>query len=715
MTGTLLTVRDDTARRAGVGVAVVAGCAVVLELGSALGFWVVPESSLIQGTVIGLNYGLLALGLVLIYRTSRVLNFAQGQLGVVAAIFLLKLSYDYGIFYWAVLPLVLVIAAGVGALCELLLRRLFGRPRVLVMVATIGLAQVLYLVTVLPFVKPKNFFVPYPLPFSWHWTVGSYLVPPGEVVTLIVAPLVALALALFLAWSPWGLAMRASAENADSARLSGIWVKRTSTVAWTIAGLLSAITAILNAPGKATALDVALPPGVLLRALAAALIGAMVGLGPAFFAGIGIGILQQVLDANFHGSETSGATIELWLFVLLLAVLLVRVRALRVNARTEERSSWNLTGSASRRAVVPPRPMWFAVGAAVLLLVAGGNSVLSTGQWFLVGRICIYAVIALSLTMLIGWAGQVSLGHFGLVAVGAIFAARLGNHMDLLPLLLIAGVATAIVAVIVGLPALRIKGLYLAVTTLGFALFMESAVLPTPCWTMPVTGRKMCTGLPQPTVLARPSFLGIDLRSDRSFALFALGLLLFWVAVVRLWRDRGIARRLIAVRDNESAAGAMGIPVVRTKLLAFMLSGFMAGTAGVCLAFALQRFDSTAFPTSESIVIVSMVVIGGLGSVEGAILGAVYLLGLPALFGSAREGSSTAEFLTSGVGLLAFLLYFPGGIAELVRGGARLAADGLDRLRRSAGLGPPTDPPAGSDAPGSPDAPEAVDPVPVAP
>ena len=125
---------------------------------------------------------------------------------------------------------------------------------------------------------------------------------------------------------------------------------------------------------------------------------------------------------------------------------------------------------------------------------------------------------------------------------------------------------------------------------------------------------------------------------------------------MRIWRDKGVARRLIAVRDNELGAAAMGIPVLRTKLMAFGLSGFMAGYAGACLAFATQRFSTATFDPTISFIIISMVVIGGLGSIPGAVLGALYLEGLPALFGA----NPTIQFLTSGLGLIAFILYLPG-------------------------------------------------------
>ena len=145
-------------------------------------------------------------------------------------------------------------------------------------------------------------------------------------------------------------------------------------------------------------------------------------------------------------------------------------------------------------------------------------------------------------------------------------------------------------------------------------------------------------------MIARPELFGLSLQSERSFACFSLGILVLSILAVRIWRDQGVARRLVAVRDNEIGAAAMGIPVLRTKLLAFGLSGFMAGYAGVCLAFATQRFSTETFDPTVSFIIISMVVIGGLGSIPGAVLGALYLEGLPAIFGA----NPTIQFLTSG-------------------------------------------------------------------
>ncbi len=651
----------------------------------------IPGFVVLQGAINGLDYGLLALGLVLIYRTNRVLNFAQGQLGVVAAVFLVKLYYDFGIDYWAALVMVLAVAGAVGAVSELLLRRLNKRPRLMVMVATIGLAEILFLFSALPFIRPRQLFRAFPLPVHVTMHLGTYIFQAGDVPTLVVAPLSAVALAGVVRYSTWGRSMRAMSENAESARLSGVWVGRTSTIAWTIAGVLSAVTAILTSPGQTSALTEVLSPELLLLALFAALVGGMVNLPLAFVAGIGIGIVEEILEWNIQ----STAAVNLILFALGLAVLLVRVGALQKGPRQGEQSSWSLGAVGGRvhdalRARVGRGGIMMCVALAVLAPL-----VIDTGRAFLMSQICIFAVIALSLTVLTGWAGQVSLGQFGLVAVGADLAAHLGTSVPLVLLLPLAGLVTGLVAVLVGLLALRVRGLYLAVSTLWFAFIMQTSVLATQCWTIPFTNHQICTGLPNPqsTLLVRPTFLGLSLSSERAFAWFSLGVLVVSVLMVRVWRDRGIARRLLAVRDNETAAGTVGLPVVRTKLMGLTLSGFMAGYAGVCFAFATERISVSTFDPSVSILVVAMVVVGGLDSIAGAVLGALYAVGLPALFGT----TPTIEFLTSGLGIMAVILYLPGGLAEVMRRFGDLITAGVVRLR-SGPVGDADAPPDGAGA-----------------
>ena len=149
-----------------------------------------PDFVLVQGVFYGLGYGLLALGLVLVYRTNRVLNFAQGQIGVIGAVFLVKLTADFKFNYWFALALSIGLAAGAGALSELVLRRLFNRPRVLVMVATIGLSYVLLFLSALTFVRPSKLSLPVPVPFDLSFNIGQTVITPTQVLTLMVAPLV---------------------------------------------------------------------------------------------------------------------------------------------------------------------------------------------------------------------------------------------------------------------------------------------------------------------------------------------------------------------------------------------------------------------------------------------------------------------------------------------------------------------------------------------
>ncbi len=180
----------------------------------------------------------------------------------------------------------------------------------------------------------------------------------------------------------------------------------------------------------------------------------------------------------------------------------------------DERSTWLENSRGQLRSDTPLRRKVGGVGVvATVIAVALLPLVISTGNSFLLSQICIYAVIALSLTVLTGWAGQVSLGQFGLVACGALMAAHLGSSVPLVLLMAFAGAVTAVIAVLVGLPALRVRGLYLAVSTLAFSLWFMGAVLATPCWNLPVFNKRICTGLPNPqsTLIARPNLFGIGL------------------------------------------------------------------------------------------------------------------------------------------------------------------------------------------------------------
>ncbi len=237
---------------------------------------------------------------------------------------------------------------------------------------------------------------------------------------------------------------------------------------------------------------------------------------------------------------------------------------------------------------------------------------------------------------------------------------------DFFAVMFTAGMVGALVAVLVGLPALRIQGLFLAVTTLAFAFAVEGYILKREFfpWLLPKQGG----------FVARPLLYGsIDLRSDSE--VFGVGVTantkFYWVCLLflaltvvlaRSLRRNRSGRILIAARDNGRLVQAFGVNLAATRMAAFAASGFIAGLAGALLAYFNESFEAGGFTPEKSLTLFVMVVIGGAGSIAGAILGAVYVVGLP-LMPVLREFEQI-ELLVSGVGLLLLLLFLPGGLIE---------------------------------------------------
>jgi ABC-type branched-subunit amino acid transport system ATPase component/ABC-type branched-subunit amino acid transport system permease subunit len=277
--------------------------------------------------------------------------------------------------------------------------------------------------------------------------------------------------------------------------------------------------------------------------------------------------------------------------------------------------------------------------------------------------------------LLTGWAGQLSLGQFAFVGLGAILSAALvrgmtfdvfGAHIDLgtVPFeaaVLIAVVVSTLVAMIVGIPALRVRGLFLAVTTLAFAVMATNWLL----------GRHLLLGDETFVSLELPDWL----RDRQTYYYVCLGALLVAAMVLGQIRRSGIGRSLVAVRDNELGASAFTVSPTRMKLMAFGVAGALAGLAGGLFAGYQVQFGTNAFPPEESLRVVAIAVIGGLSSITGAVLGALWVIGLPALVGDTDE----VRFFTSGAGLLILLLYFPRGLAQVFTNLRDLAFSALAR------------------------------------
>ncbi|HZQ26776.1 MAG TPA: branched-chain amino acid ABC transporter permease, partial [Acidimicrobiales bacterium] len=249
-----------------------------------------PLPIILIGVITGLTYGLLAMGLILIYQGSRFVNFAQGQLGVLSAVVLAKLVIDAHMNYWLAFALAILTAAAVGALIELLfVRRFFQAPRLTLTVVTIGVAQLLLALGALDVLQPnaqRRVTDGYPLPIHVKWTVGSYVLGGAELLVIIVAPLAAIGLWALLKYSPYGRGIRAAAQNPNAARLAGISVRRMSTLVWVIAAVLSGLAAVLDGPFQSTLNPQALGPSLLVRALAVAVLASLSNLQIAMVAGV---------------------------------------------------------------------------------------------------------------------------------------------------------------------------------------------------------------------------------------------------------------------------------------------------------------------------------------------------------------------------------------------------------------------------------------------
>jgi branched-chain amino acid transport system permease protein len=309
-----------------------------------------------------------------------------------------------------------------------------------------------------------------------------------------------------------------------------------------------------------------------------------------------------------------------------------------------------------------PEVRFVSIGFAVLGAFIVGYLALTAkpSTLVLMSFAAIWALVGVSLVVLTGWGGNISLGQFGIVGVGAMVAGELmvRSNVDLFVALLGSIVTGAIVAMLIGLPALRIRGLYLAVTTLAFAVALDSYFLN------PVNFPDLVPDRILPPVIWKR----YDLGEERVTFFFCVAVLVVTVLVVRAIRRSRAGRVVIGTRDNERAASAFAIPTTRVKLQTFMLSGCIAGLAGGLYAIALRGAGQGTFAPGMSIEVFSFVVIGGVGSVAGGISGVLLFRILDYVLGQYAAGSAAVILRLSltGAGLLLILYFLPGGLWQFV-------------------------------------------------
>lgn len=650
--------------------------------GAALATWAVvaaaadrglPAAVILRGAVSGGLVGLGAAGVVLVYRAERVVNFAQAHLGLLGTVAAVVLRTRWSVPWAVAVAAGMLVAAAVGAASQLVvLRRLRVAPRLTATVATIGLAQLLGGAGLLAAAAAPDDVSSFRAPVDAGFSLSGQRFGSDTVVAVLVLVVGFGAMGVVLRRTSVGNAVTAAADDPDRARLAGIPVTGLTAAVWAAAAVLSALALVLRIPlTGATTTSVAVAGGtaLLLRMLAAAVLGGMDDLGRTAVAAVVIGVVEEA--ARWITGRTTLVDAGL-VIVVVGALLLQRDLAGRSTARAatallavrEPRRPTlpaSLGASAARTVTVGPVVAFTAAAALPLLLRPSQEQALAV--------VCVYALLAVSFLVLTGWAGHVSLGQLAFAAIGGATTSVLhARHGWELSLAVGAGIAlAALAALLVGLPALRIGGPFLAVSTLSFGLAVGAVLV------------EQTTPWAVQRELVRPALWGrFPLEANWQVYELCLAALAGVLVLVGNLRRSRTGRALLAIRDNPTAAGAAGLDRVRLTLGAFVLSGAIAGFAGSLYVLVQRGFQPESYTPEASIGLLAMAVVGGLGSASGVVLGAVYVRGADLLL------PGPWSLLATGFGIVALLLVAPegiGGALARVRGRARAAT----APRRSSG------------------------------
>lgn len=598
------------------------------------------------GLGLGALYALTAQGIVLIYRGSGVLNFAHGAIGMAGAYVQWELAVQHGVSYWTAVGCGVLVAGLLGVLTHLLVMRPLRRASSLArLVGTLAVFIVLTAAAVKRYGDSVQL-VPGKLPSDLLEVAGA-TVSEDRVWLLGIAIAITVALHLLYKHSMFGLGTTAVAENQSAASSLGWSADLIAAANWGLGSALAGLTGILIVP--VIGLSVNGLTTLLLSALAAALVGRFSSFPVTLAGGLVIGIVQSELTR--FGTDITGLAASVPFLVIAL-VLVARGRALPLRGTFLDRLPALGTGRV--------RPVALAVTVAVALLLVA----LSTPQWAdAITNTLVLSLIILSIVVVTGYAGQVSLAAYALAGTGAFIAGHaVADWGWPFELALLAGVlGTVPIGLLFALPAVRTRGVNLAIITLGLGTTLEVMVFQnTDLATTPGSD-----GI----AVGKQTLFGIDISGvDHPQRYAALVLLLFIGAalVVANIRRSRTGRRLIAVRANERAAAALGIGVRATKLYAFGVSAAIAALAGVLTGFRSTSVVFTDFAAFDSITALGLAVIGGVGFLVGPLFGATFAAGtVGARFGDlVVPGLSEWMPLIGGIILLLTLVGNQDGIGQ---------------------------------------------------
>jgi ABC-type branched-subunit amino acid transport system ATPase component/branched-subunit amino acid ABC-type transport system permease component len=596
------------------------------------------------GLGIGALYALASQGLIVIYRGAGVLNFALGAIGMVGAYVEWELHTNHGVPYALSLPAGILVSALLGAASHLLvMRQLWNASPLVRVIATLGILITLQSLAVLKY-GSSALVVKSSLPNDvWH-IHGEITLAQDRFVLLLVAVVVSATLAVVYRATPFGLGTSAVAENPRAAASLGWSADRIATANWALGCGLAGLAAILVAP--IVTLQPAVMTNLVLGATAAALVAGFRSFMVALVAGLVIGIGQTEIN-RFVDQPGLGQAVP---FVLIVLWLVLRGQALPLRDFVHTRMPSIGNGRIRWESLAV-----FVVVSVVLLSTVNLQWQAAITTTFAVGT------VLLSIVILTGYTGQLSLGQYALAGFGAWVAGRLSATSDIPFLLaLVIGVAATVpVGVLFALPAVRTRGINLAIVTLGLGTAIELMLFNNTDYTGGVGG----TQVPFPTLF------GWDINSiiyPVRWGIFNMVVFVLIAIMVANLRRSATGRRLIAVRTNERAAAALGIRVAGVKLYAFALSAGVAALGGVLIAFNSTSIGYANFDSITSISIVGYTLLGGIGYVPGALVGATMAPGAinSQIFDSFGDGFGRYIPLVGGVLLVIFVLLNQNGIVR---------------------------------------------------
>lgn len=578
-------------------------------------------AEIIQFTILGLAtagiYAVAASGLVVTYQTSGIFNFAHGAMGMIVA----YVYWDLRVQRHLPAPVAIVLALFVfapllGAVVErLLMRHLSGSSVITRIVVTIGLlvgllgvAQVVWSGNITPPPKLPRFFGDNVVRFAgvslaWH-----------EIIVLICAVLVAVGLRVILKGSRLGVAMRAVVDDRDLAGLNGCNPARTSMASWMLGSFLAGLAGILIAPQLGN-LDQGTLTLLVINAFAAAMVGRLKSLPLTFLGAIILGLSTAYMDlAGSHmGSiptwfnDIRGSLPAILLFLVLIFIPQERVR---VSAATEK------LGRIPR----PTMGRGLAGGVGLLVLITVLSYSLTGASLRSLGVVMALAIVMLSYVPLTGYAGQISLAQLTFAGLGAYAAVRIVGPDGSLLGLVVAFVVAAVVGALVALPALRLRGLYLALATMAFALVVENVVF---------MGDQGFSSDARP--FGRPSYLA----GDHAYLFFMAVVFVVLGLCVLALRRSAYGRRLQAMKDSPAASATIGMNLTATKLAVFAFSAGIAGVGGYLLGCWKEMVGRSDFSLINGalpgLAVLLLAVVGGVAVITGAFVGAGLLVAMPRL------------------------------------------------------------------------------------